>query len=106
MSSPRDLGMERLGDGRRPPHLGEAAKVALVQADVGVAQDYLAAYQALNDAAFTAPGAAEWLAGLRRAVDALLARKGPAPYVLTLHDAIRTAGLPAGGPDGRRSRTG
>jgi hypothetical protein len=98
MSTPRDLGLERLGDGRRPPPLGETAKVALVQADVGVAQDYLAAYQALIDAAFTAPGAAEWLAGLRRAVDALLARKGTALRGLTSPDAIRPAGPPAGRP--------
>ena|SRR5437588_9562973 len=98
MSSPRDLGLERLGDGRRRGHLGEVAKVALAQTDISIRQDLRAAYQALNDAAFTAPGAAEWLAGLRWAMEATLARKGSTPRVLTLHDAIRTADLAAGCP--------
>jgi hypothetical protein len=96
MSSPRDLDLERLGDGRRPPSLGEAARVVLVQTGASITHDFLAAAQALNDAAFTAPGAAEWLAGLRRAVDALLARKGPASSVPVVQDAIRTPDLPGG----------
>src|SRR5947209_6989322 len=50
MTSPRDLGLERLGHGRRPAHLGEVAKVALAQADTSIRQDARVAYQALNDA--------------------------------------------------------
>jgi hypothetical protein len=73
MSSPRDpnrdLRLERLGDrdGRRPAHLGEAALVGSSLGSAASAREYRAAYQALIDAVFTAPGAAEWLAGLRRA---------------------------------------
>jgi hypothetical protein len=98
MSSPRDLELERLGDGRRPAHPGETARVALARTEVSLTRDYLAAYLALNDAAFTAHGAAEWLAGLRRAVDALLARKGksPPPAPVAIPGAIRTADLPGG----------
>jgi len=96
MSSPRepnrDLRLERFGDrdGLRPAHLGEVAHVASSQAGASSARDFLA-YQALIDAVFTAPGAAEWLRALRRAVDAVLAAKGAAPRVAVASDAIRAA---------------
>ena len=46
-----------------------------------------AEYEALIDAVFTAPGASQWLAGLRRAVAAMFADKDPAA-----REAIRPAG--------------
>ena len=97
MSSPRfpgrDLRLERLGDrdGLRPAHLGEAAHVGAPLAHAGRAREVRAAYQALIDAVFTAPGAAEWLAGLRRVVAARLAEKNPAPGDPVACDAIRAA---------------
>jgi hypothetical protein len=72
MSSPdnpdRDLRLERLGDrdGRRHAHLGVPALVGSPLAGASSTREYLAAYQALIDAVFTAPGAVEWLLGLRR----------------------------------------
>ncbi len=87
MSSPRDrdrdLRLERLGDrdGLRPAHLGESAQVASPLAGASSTWEFLAAYEALIDAVFTAPGASEWLSGLRRAVAALLADKDPASRV-------------------------
>ena len=95
MSSPRDrdpdLSLERLGDRDRlrPAPLGETALVA--PAPAHSREDLQAAYEALVDAAFTAPGAAEWLAGLRRAVAALLARERKAPPQPAQPDAIRQA---------------
>lgn len=97
MSLPRDprrnLSLEQFDDrdGRRPAHLGEVAHVAQ-QTSAHHTLEFLAAYQALIDAVFTAPGAAEWLSGLRRAVAAMLADKdstSPAPPVP--RDAIRSA---------------
>jgi hypothetical protein len=41
---------------------------------------------------FTAPGAAEWLAGLRQKVAALLAAQGAARGQAVACDAIRAAG--------------
>jgi hypothetical protein len=112
MSSPRDPGrdlrLERLGDRGhlRPAHLGEAAAVAPHLAGASGAWELRAAYEALIDAVFTAPGAAEWLLGLRRAVAARLAREGAAPRDPAARDAIRAADhapptqLPAPGPTG------
>jgi hypothetical protein len=73
MSSPRDhnrdLRLERLGDhGRRSPHLGEAAHVGSPLASVRSAWEVRAAYRALIDAVFTAPGATEWLHRLQERV--------------------------------------
>jgi hypothetical protein len=50
-----------------------------------------AAREALIDAVFCAPGAAEWLRALRLAVAELLADKEPAPVVSVSREAIRTA---------------
>ena len=92
MSSPRDLRLERLGDrdGRRPAPLGEVARVG---APLGASSssDFRLDYTALIDAVFTAPGALEWLSGLRRAVAALLADKNAALRVPASCDAIHTA---------------
>jgi hypothetical protein len=97
MSSPRnprrDLGLEALGDrdGLRPAPLGETAHVAQAHGPVSSVSEFQAAYQALIDAVFTAPGAAEWLFGLRMAVATMFAAKDPPPHAPAFSDAIRTA---------------
>ena len=77
----RDFRLERLHDrdGLRRAHLGEAAHVGSPLATASSARDVLAAYQALIDAVFTAPGAAQWLLGLRQKVAAMLAEMDAAP---------------------------
>ena len=102
MSSPRypgrDLRLEQLGDrdGLRPAHLGEAAQVRSLPGAASSAREFLAAYQALIDAVFTAPGATEWLFGLRQKVAAILADQGAAQRHATACDAIRAADPGAG----------
>ncbi len=97
MSSPRypgrDLRLERLSDrdGLPPAPFGEAAQVRSLLGPAGSVRDFRAAYQALIDAVFTAPGAAEWLAGLRRKVAALLASEDAARRPAVASDAIRAA---------------
>jgi hypothetical protein len=96
MSSPRfpgrDLRLERLGrDGLRPAPLGEAAHAASPLAPDGGARGFSAAYRALIDAVFTAPGAAEWLAGLRLALAATIAGKNEGPRDPAARGAIRAA---------------
>jgi hypothetical protein len=103
MSSPRDrerdLSLERLGDrdGTRRAHLGEAAQVRLLDGAESRVGRFSAAYQALIDAVFTAPGAAEWLSGLRQRVAALLGGPDTPRHPTTSSDAIRPAD-----PDPRR----
>jgi hypothetical protein len=63
----------------RPPELGEIAHIAPAPGAASSTRDFRAAYRALIDAVFTAPGATEWLAGLRRAVAKVLAGKDSAP---------------------------
>ena len=94
-----DLSLEGLGrrDGRRPPPLGETALVAQATASPGSQRDFQAAYEALINAVFTAPGALEWLAGLRRAVAAMIADKNKAPRPPVPRDAIRQPGPGLGG---------
>jgi hypothetical protein len=77
MSEPRDLNLERLSDrdGRRHPHLGEIAHVGSSVAGASCARMSQAAYEALIDAVFTAPGASAWLSGMRRAMAAMFAGK-------------------------------
>jgi hypothetical protein len=95
MSSPRDHGrdlrLERLGDrdGLRPAHLGEAARIASPLAGASTRWTFLAAYEALIDSVFTAPGAAEWLFGLRLA--AMRTNKDAAASDPAGRDSIRTA---------------
>lgn len=88
----RDPRLERLGDrdNLRPAHLGEAALVSSSLAGSS-ARESAAAYQALIDAVFTAPGAAEWLLGLRRA---FAARDRDA----ALRDRLARAAIQAGDP--------
>jgi hypothetical protein len=98
MSSPRDhdrdFRLERLGnrDGLRRAHLSEVGMVASPVAGADSAWELRAAYEALIDAVFTAPGAAEWLFGLQRAIAAMLAEKDAAPHAPAARDAIRKAG--------------
>jgi len=98
MSEPRDLNLERLSDrdGRRHPHLGEIAHVGSSVAGSSSSRASQAAYEALIDAVFTAPGASEWLSGLRRAVAAMLDRKNSASRVPAPQDAIRIAPVSRG----------
>jgi hypothetical protein len=93
MTSPRQPGrefrLERLGEGLQPAHLGDAAQVASLSG--ASSAELRAAYEALIDAVFTAPGAAEWLIGLRMAVAAILARKDAAPRPNVASDAVQPA---------------
>ncbi len=93
MSSPRDLRLERLGerDGRHLSHFDAAATVGSVLADTSRTAESRLAYEALIDAVFTAPGALEWLSGLRRRVAAILADRDFAPRVPASSNAIRTS---------------
>jgi hypothetical protein len=59
--------------------------------------NYAAAYEALIDAVFTAPGAAEWLFGLRLAISTRFSNKESAPRTSVASDAIQTAPQPDGG---------
>jgi hypothetical protein len=95
MTSPRQPGrefrLERLGEEMRPAHLGEAAQVASLSG--ASSAELRAAYEALIDAVFTAPGAAEWLVGLRMRVAALIAgkEKTAAPRDAGPSDAIQAS---------------
>ena len=92
MSSPRDLRLERLNqkDGWRNPYLGEVAQVGAPVAGSTSASAVRAAYEALIDAVFTAPGAREWLSGLQRAWGAFLADNNSVTPDSVSTDAIRT----------------
>jgi hypothetical protein len=97
MSSPRDPGrdlrLECLGDrdGLHRAHLGEAAQVRTLEISASEAGQFSAAYQALIDAVFTAPGATEWLNGLRQRVAAFLTGKDATRPHPVACDAIRPA---------------
>jgi hypothetical protein len=97
MSLPRDRGqdlsLERLGDrdGVRRAHLGEAAQVRTLEGSVRSVERFSAAYQALIDAVFAAPGAAEWLNELGRRVAAILGDQDAARHHTVACDAIRAA---------------
>ena len=97
MSTPRDPGrdlrLERLGDrdGLRSAHFAEAAQVRSLLGPASSVREFLAAYQALIDAVFTAPGAAEWLSGLRLRMAARLTGKDTAPPDPATREAIRTS---------------
>lgn len=87
----RDLSLEQLGDrdGLRRAHLGEAAQVRSLEGATRTAGEYSAAYQALIDAIFTAPGATEWLNGIWQRVTAILGDRDAAPHPAVARDAIR-----------------
>ena len=97
MSLPRDRGpdlsLEQLGgrDGLRRAHLGEAAQVRTLEGSARTVQRFSAAYQALIDAVFTAPGASEWLNGMRKRVAAILGSQDGARHHAVASDAIRAA---------------
>jgi hypothetical protein len=93
MSSPRDLRLERLGEreGGRLPYLGEVVLVGPALAGDGRTSESRLSYEALIDAVFTAPGAREWLLGLRRLVTAMLADRDSAARVPASSTAIRTS---------------
>jgi hypothetical protein len=74
-----------------PPTSAKPPRSARSRGLPGVSGGSLAAYQALIDAVFTAPGAAEWLARLRRRVAAILAVQDAARRQAVACDAIRAA---------------
>jgi hypothetical protein len=78
-------------DGLRRASLGEAAQVRLLERPASSVERFSAAYQALVDAVFTAPGATEWLNGLRQRVAAILAGQDAARHPTVTCDAIRVA---------------
>ena len=88
-----DLSLEPLADrdGSRRAHLGEAAQVRLLDEAARSVERFSAAYQALIDAAFTAPGATEWLNGMWKRVTSLLAERDAAASHAVASDAIRAA---------------
>jgi hypothetical protein len=96
MSLPRDrdpdLSLERLGDRDvvRRAHVGEAAQIRTLDVSARSVEGLSAAYyRALIDAVFAAPGAAEWLKGLRKWVAAILAERDAAEHHPVARDAIR-----------------
>ena len=97
MSLPRDrvpnLSLEPLGDrdGKRRSHFDGAAQVRTLEQAPSSVGGFSAAYQALIDAVFTAPGAAEWLNGMWKRVTAILAERDAARTQAVGSDAIRTA---------------
>jgi hypothetical protein len=78
-------------DGLRRAHLGEAAQIRTLEGTTRSVERFSAAYQALIDAVFTAPGATEWLNGLRQRVAAILAGRDEARHPAVTSDAIRAA---------------
>jgi hypothetical protein len=97
MSSPRDrvpdLSLEPLADrgGARRSHFDGAAQVRTLETAAQSIGRFSAAYQALMDAVFTAPGATEWLNGMWKRVTAILAERDAAQPRATARDAIRAA---------------
>ena len=81
MASPdfpdRDLRLERLGGrgGGRPAPYGDVAHVGSPFASAAEMRRSWATREALIDAVFTAPGAAEWLRAMKVKVAALVAGK-------------------------------
>jgi hypothetical protein len=104
MSVPRDrvpdLSLERLGDrdGVRRGHFDEAAQVRTLEQAASSVGRFSAAYQALIDAIFTAPGATQWLNGMWKRVAAALAERDAARPQAVACDAIRAADPGPGRP--------
>lgn len=86
-----DLSLEPLGDrnGMRRAHLGESAHVRTLETAASSVGRFSAAYQALIDAVFTAPGATEWLNGMWKRVSAILGERDTARPHAAACDAIR-----------------
>jgi hypothetical protein len=95
MSEPRDLRLERLSDrdGLRYAHFGQIVHFASPVAGSSSTWTSMAAYEALIDAVFTAPGASAWLSGLRRAVAAMFADKDSARRDPVASEATSAAGI-------------
>lgn len=97
MSSPRDrvpdLSLEPLeGRGGAPRNSFEgAAQVRVLERTETHVGGFSAAYQALIDAVFTAPGASEWLNGMWKKVTAIFAEREAARPHPVSGDAIRAA---------------
>jgi hypothetical protein len=94
MSEPRDFRLERLKDrnGLRSVHLGEVVHFASPVAGSSSAWTSQAAHEALIDAVFTAPGALEWLSGLRRTVAAWFAEKDSTAHIPAVRETTFTTG--------------
>jgi hypothetical protein len=89
-----DLSLEKLGDrdGSRGGHIGETAHVRMLEkAATSSTGRFSAAYQALIDAVFMAPGATEWLNGMWKKVTAIFAERDAARSQPVASDAIRAA---------------
>ncbi len=88
-----DLSLEPLDnrDGVRRGHFGETAQVRILEQTAQSTGRFSAAYQALIDAVFTAPGAAQWLNGMWKRVTAILAERDAARNQPVASDAIRPA---------------
>jgi hypothetical protein len=93
MTGPNELRLERLNDrdGRQPAQVGEVARVTSLVTDVSLQRESETTRETLNNLAFTAPGATEWLRALGRTVAAWLSRKAPAPKPTVASEAIQTA---------------
>lgn len=93
-----DLSLEPLADrdGLRRGNFGGAAQVRILETPASSPGRFSAAYQALIDAVFTAPGAKEWLNGMWKRVSAMLAEKDAAQPPAVASDAIRAADPSAG----------
>ncbi len=83
--------LDRLHRSLHRDHLGEVAQVRTLEVSASTVGHYSAAYQALIDAVFTAPGATEWLNGLRRRVADFLAGRDATRPQAVVCDAIRPA---------------
>jgi hypothetical protein len=85
--------LESLGDrdGVRRGHLGEAAQVRTLERAASGVGRFSAAYQALIDAIFAAPGATEWLNGMWKRVATGLDERGAARPHAVACDAIPVA---------------
>lgn len=88
-----DLSLEPLNDrgGKRRGHFDEAAQIRTLETAATSPGRFSAAYQALIDAVFTAPGASEWLNGMWKRVSAVFAERDAAPPNAVSRDAIRAA---------------
>ena len=93
-----DLSLEPLGDRdpMRRAQLAEAGHVRFLERAATRVGGFSLAYQALIDAVFTAPGAAEWLNGMWKRVTAILAQREAAQSQAVASDAIRAADAGSG----------
>jgi hypothetical protein len=86
-----NLSLEPLDNraGMHRVHFGEAAHFRTLERAASSVGGFSAAYQALIDAVFTAPGATEWLNGMWKRVTAMLAERDAARAPTVSCDAIR-----------------